>query len=321
MKPTISAVIPVYNGQKFIKEAIESIQNQTVNVDEIIIINDGSTDKSSAIVEQLKSDSLIPINMFYQSNGGVSTARNLGILKSSSDLIAFLDVDDLWHSTKIEEQLACYKDSKHYEEFSFCDFYFNEPKDDVRKFKISQQIQPLIKSDISRLSFQLAFIKENFVGTASTVMFNRELAQKIGGFNANLNHSEDFDFILRYSNHAEMKILNKSLVTKRTHDNNLSGNDVLHFWSHVFSLQQNITINSPYTRFNYPVDVIVLMKKSHDDYLIKYCNSLYEKIKHKSFHAFVTGLHQTQTNRGRLNLTLALLKKLLRWASFETIKR
>lgn len=321
MKPTISAVIPVYNGQKFIKEAIESIQNQSTKVDEIVVINDGSTDCSADIVEALTANSEIPIHMFRQNNGGVSTARNLGILKSKCQLIAFLDVDDLWHNTKIEEQLSCYQNSENFEEFSFCDFYFNNPADDVRKFKISQHISTLFDSAFSKEEFQLAFIKENFVGTASTVMFNRELALKIGGFNANLNHSEDFDFILRYSNHANMKLINTPLVTKREHGDNLSGNDVLHFWSHVYALQQNIAINSPYTRFNYSPKVIDLMRKSHDSYLVMYCNSLFEKIQSKSFGSFVTAIIKSKTFKGSLNVLAALLRKLIRWVSFDKIKR
>lgn len=89
----VSVVIPLYNKEKYIKSTIESILKQNDNNFEIIIVNDGSTDKSLSIVESFKDSR---IRIISQTNGGVSKARNTGIKNCSGDWIAFLDADDLW---------------------------------------------------------------------------------------------------------------------------------------------------------------------------------------------------------------------------------
>ena len=86
--PVFSIIIPLYNKEKYIQNTIESALHQTFTDFEIIVVNDGSTDSSLAIVEQIE-DSRIKI--FSTKNGGVSKARNYGIEKAQSDLIAFLD--------------------------------------------------------------------------------------------------------------------------------------------------------------------------------------------------------------------------------------
>ncbi len=81
----ISVIIPTYNREKLIVKAINSILNQTIKVDEIIVVDDGSIDNTKCIIENLD------IKYTYQKNSGVSSARNLGIKKASNDWICFLD--------------------------------------------------------------------------------------------------------------------------------------------------------------------------------------------------------------------------------------
>jgi glycosyltransferase involved in cell wall biosynthesis len=89
----ISVVIPLFNKEKTIRRAIHSILAQTVPPTEIIVVNDGSTDNSAGIVSAIESPLL---KMVHQTNGGVSTARNIGIALANSPWIAFLDADDFW---------------------------------------------------------------------------------------------------------------------------------------------------------------------------------------------------------------------------------
>ena len=89
----ISVVIPLYNKEKYIKRAIESVLNQTFQKFEIIVVNDGSTDKSAEIVQNIKDPRIRLIN---QKNAGVSAARNRGIQEAKYEYIAFLDADDFW---------------------------------------------------------------------------------------------------------------------------------------------------------------------------------------------------------------------------------
>jgi glycosyltransferase involved in cell wall biosynthesis/SAM-dependent methyltransferase len=102
-KPSIVAVIPLYNGARFIEVALNSVLAQSLPPTEIIVVNDGSTDDGAgvAIVERLARSN--PITLLHQANAGQSSARNLGVRQSSSELIAFLDQDDVWYENHLQE--------------------------------------------------------------------------------------------------------------------------------------------------------------------------------------------------------------------------
>ncbi|MBZ4664696.1 MAG: glycosyl transferase family 2 [Caloramator sp.] len=104
LSPLVSVIIPMYNVEKYISDTLESVLNQTYKNLEIIIIDDGSTDKSVDIVTSFK-DKFNNIQYIYQKNSGVSSARNKGIYNAKGEYIAFLDSDDLWEKTKIEKQM------------------------------------------------------------------------------------------------------------------------------------------------------------------------------------------------------------------------
>lgn len=105
----ISVIIPVYNGDRFLAHAIESILSQTLQPSEIIVVNDGSTDRSENVLEPY-SDRM---QYIYQDNQGVAAARNRGLEVAIGEYIVFLDQDDYWLPTKLEEQIACFKQNPH----------------------------------------------------------------------------------------------------------------------------------------------------------------------------------------------------------------
>jgi glycosyltransferase involved in cell wall biosynthesis len=98
----ISAVIPVYNGELYLAEAITSVLNQTSPVAEIIVIDDGSEDRTAEVAKKFDGK----VRYYLQPRAGAGAARNLGVEKAEGDLIAFLDADDLWLPEKIALQLA-----------------------------------------------------------------------------------------------------------------------------------------------------------------------------------------------------------------------
>jgi glycosyltransferase involved in cell wall biosynthesis len=100
-KPTVSVVIPCYNGAKFLRETLDSVLAQTYPVLEVLVIDDGSTDDSAAIAESFGP----PIRVIRQPNQGESVARNRGIDEAKGEWIAFLDADDLWDAQKIHKQM------------------------------------------------------------------------------------------------------------------------------------------------------------------------------------------------------------------------
>lgn len=99
--PSVSVIIPTYNGEKFVEEALKSIHAQTVPVDEILVVDDGSTDRTESLVKKFEK-----VRYFSQQHTGMPTAgRNRGLKESRSDFVAFLDQDDWWPENKLESQL------------------------------------------------------------------------------------------------------------------------------------------------------------------------------------------------------------------------
>lgn len=100
--PLVSIIIPVYNGEKYLSEAIDSALGQTYKNIEIIVVNDGSVDNSEEIIKSYKDTQ---IRYFKKENGGVSTALNLGIKKAKGEYISWLSHDDVYYPNKIERQV------------------------------------------------------------------------------------------------------------------------------------------------------------------------------------------------------------------------
>jgi glycosyltransferase involved in cell wall biosynthesis len=102
LQGTVTVVIPVYNGQRFIRRAVDSILKQTYPVTQIIVVDDGSKDATCSIVESEYSDQVI---LLRQQNGGPAKARNAGLRIAIGEFIAFLDADDWWEPEKISTQV------------------------------------------------------------------------------------------------------------------------------------------------------------------------------------------------------------------------
>lgn len=110
---TVSAIIPVHNGERTLERAVDSIFAQVRPVDEIIIVDDHSTDSTREVVAGLQGRSPVPIRLIStDTNSGPGVARNLAWDHAASDIIAFLDADDLWHPRKIEIQMSLMESSE-----------------------------------------------------------------------------------------------------------------------------------------------------------------------------------------------------------------
>ena len=161
----ISAVIPCYNGDRFLQEAVESINTQTYLPREIIIVNDGSNDESERVIEQLKASSQVPITSVNQVNHGVSAARNVGIATASSDWIAFLDVDDLWLPTMLESKVKFAEAQGLTSGLICCNYYVDAIDDANKKHNDSRYAQSIHDRVMQSEEFQSILLKENFIGT------------------------------------------------------------------------------------------------------------------------------------------------------------
>lgn len=103
-KPLVSVVMPVYNGEKYIQEAVESVLNQQVPL-ELIIVDDGSTDRTEEVLAKYRNHKEIRY-LKNKKNTGVSGARNRGVREAAGTYVAFLDADDWWEKDKLKQQLA-----------------------------------------------------------------------------------------------------------------------------------------------------------------------------------------------------------------------
>jgi glycosyltransferase involved in cell wall biosynthesis len=101
---SVSVVIPVYNGERYLREAVESVYAQTAPPTEVVIVNDGSTDGTAALLDSLRRE--YPLTVVTQPNAREAAAKNAGVAAAQGELIAFLDHDDTWHPSKLERHLA-----------------------------------------------------------------------------------------------------------------------------------------------------------------------------------------------------------------------
>lgn len=116
MKDKVSIIIPVYNAEKYIRDTVASVQAQTYDNWEILMIEDSSADNSRQVTEELAAMDPERIRAFSKENGGAAKARNFGLAKATGRFIAYLDADDLWSPDKLEKQLAYMEEN----EAAFC---------------------------------------------------------------------------------------------------------------------------------------------------------------------------------------------------------
>ncbi len=204
----ISVIIPVYNREGFIATAIDSVLSQTLTPFEIIVVDDGSSDATADILRGYHDK----IKVIHQDNAGVSHARNSGIKKAEGKWICLLDSDDIWHPTKLEEQMA-YHDSNP----SIMISHTGE-----RWIRNNKEIkQKIIHKKPSGWCFEenIDFCKI----APSTIMIAKTVFEKIGYFDEGLEVCEDYDLWLRVLREYELGLVESILTTKFAgHDNQLS---------------------------------------------------------------------------------------------------
>lgn len=182
-----SIIIPLYNKEKFIESTLHSVLNQTFVDYEIIIVNDGSTDKSLEKVAQFKDSR---IRYFSKENGGVSTARNYGIKEAKSDYITFIDADDYWYPNFLQEMFENIHQFPEQKVFSVA------IEIETSKNTIPAQYSIKKSSDIQLVNYFDASSKESVIWTSSAV-FHKSIFSEIGDFDINLKSGQDTDLWIR----------------------------------------------------------------------------------------------------------------------------
>lgn len=125
MEEKVSIIVPVYNAEKYIRETIDCVKAQTYENWELLLVEDGSTDKSLHILETLEKQEA-RIRVIRQENSGAAKARNHGLLEAAGRFVAYLDADDLWSPEKLKKQLAFMTEKE--AAFSFTGYEFADEK-------------------------------------------------------------------------------------------------------------------------------------------------------------------------------------------------
>ncbi|MTJ11802.1 glycosyltransferase [Anabaena sp. UHCC 0187] len=199
----ISVIIPVYNGEKYLAEAIENVKNQDYQPLEIIVIDDGSTDKTGEVAAEFKDN----IRYIYQENSGPSAARNRGIKMAKGDVIAFLDVDDLWSDDKLQLQT---------------NYLVENPLIDIVQGLIQQMNLSQLTS-AEKPTFEPVYKPYNYINLGSAI-YRKSVFEKIGYFDETLNYAEDVDWFVRaWENGIPKLLIDQVMLFYRKHQKNMTG--------------------------------------------------------------------------------------------------
>ena len=201
---TISVIIPAYNAERTILETITSVQQQTFSNFELIVINDGSTDRTLELLNTV-TDSRLKI--FSYSNGGLPTARNRGISRATAEFIAFLDADDLWTPDKLELQLAALE--QHPEAgVAYSWTSFMEEKEGSLSFKPCEPV--FFEGNV-----YANLLVGDFIYNGSNTLIRSQAIESTGEFDPTLKSCEDWDYWLRLAARWHFVVVPKHQILYR----------------------------------------------------------------------------------------------------------
>jgi glycosyltransferase involved in cell wall biosynthesis len=199
----ISVVIPVFNGERFLGQAIESVLAQTLPAADVIVVDDGSTDGSAAVAE-----SFGPVRLVRIAHQGAATARNSGVAHSSGELIAFLDADDLMKPDRLERQLAAI------EQPPGADFVLGRGEVQVvdgaePPEAAAAKLAPIAEGSPEYLSM--------------TLLTTRDAFDRVGPFEPGMRFGEDGDWVMRaFEMGLPHALLDEPLIVRRFHADNVT---------------------------------------------------------------------------------------------------
>ena len=209
--PLVSVIIPAYNAERFIERTLKSVLAQTYHNFEVIVVNDGSQDRTAEIVQSIAKQDRRVI-LLQQPNAGVSAARNLAIQKSRGEFIAPIDADDIWYPENIEKQVKCmmksdssvglvYSWSVDIDEYDLLTGGFHASEHEGKVY--------------------LPLLCRNFIGNGSAVLIRRTCLEKVGGYNneqlkdEHSHGSEDWELYLRIAECYQFGVVPEFLIGYR----------------------------------------------------------------------------------------------------------
>ena len=217
---SVSVVIPAYNSEEFIGEAISSALAQTLRVSEIIVVDDGSSDRTAELAEQ--SGAFV----IRHEHGGISVARNAGIRAAKHEWIAFLDADDTWEPQKIEYQLAAIR---RYPDVGLVSCDLSQWVHGSPVSEIVSDVAGVADNDAPMVYIPQArgaFLIDRMTYNSPTMLIRRELLLSVGLFDEQVRYVEGVECYLRVMARCPIVLIELPLVRQRLHERNTSANSV-----------------------------------------------------------------------------------------------
>ena len=227
MRPRCSVIIPTYNAARFVCEALDSINSQTLSPIEIIVVDDGSTDMTADLVQ----DKYPNVHLIKKNHAGAAVARNIGISAAAGEFIAFLDADDICLPKRLELQLGYLVE---YPERSmvFCAMSYVDERGKSVGEKVSCP-------EYQKEAFLGLLMERNRIGSTSVVVVRKSIMEEFGGFDSAISHCEDYDLWLRVATKYSIGYLDDDLVSYRLHKSNISNNSVMQKKNEIAALRKH----------------------------------------------------------------------------------
>lgn len=209
--PDISIIVPVLDGERYIKDAIKSAQNQSYKDYEMIVIDGSSTDSTLSIVNELaKEDKRITV--VNQLKPGLAVAQNCGVSLAKGEYVAFLEADDLWHPDKLELQLECLKSNPNIGLVSCYSVVINE-NGYLMGWQLGVNVNGMVYEKV---------IERNPISTCSIPMIRRKYLKEIGLFDEQVRYVDDAEMWIRFAKKFPIATIPKALVGYRRWTSNRS---------------------------------------------------------------------------------------------------
>ncbi|MEX0859180.1 MAG: glycosyltransferase family A protein [Balneolaceae bacterium] len=205
----VSIVIPTYNRKNLFIRALDSAVNQTYSNIEIIVVDDASAEDLSSLLTQYGN-----IKFFRnEENRGPCFSRNRGLMEASGEYINFLDDDDVLFPTKIERQLQCFEETNYNNLGMVTCNLIDERSGDAEI--VFNRVQGNIYKEL---------LSSYCVSGTETMLFKTKVVKEVNGFDENLDSSQEYDLLIRISQHYEVDYVNKVLTKKYRSFNQISQN-------------------------------------------------------------------------------------------------
>lgn len=237
MLPLVSVILPTYNRAHLLPRAIRSVLDQQYGHLQLIIIDDGSTDDTSAVIASIADPCIEYVR--FERNRGIGAARHEGVNRAQGEFIAFIDSDDIWLPGKLELQLCLFRSYPQLEVI-FGDFFNINHVNGSRELGFRQTQRGLVRLQVKQLAtgvkeiisgFSQAILESNFI-SPPTVMFEADIVHKAGNFNPSLSGPEDFEFWWRLAAHGVRFAYTEQPLTERHKDSQSITSQTIRFAPH-----------------------------------------------------------------------------------------